>query len=54
MHLTVLSELETQFFLVINDFTRNYGFGAQSVRNYTLRWEEIEKFYCLEQNLYGQ
>ena len=36
MHITVLSNLETQLFFVINNITRYYGFWAQSIRNYTL------------------
>ena len=39
MHLTVLSELETQVFLIIEDLTGHDGFGTQSVRYSTLRWE---------------
>ena len=54
MHLTVFSNLETQVFLVINDLNGHYGFWTQSVINSALRWEEIEQFYCLEQNVYCQ
>ena len=54
MHLTVFSDLETQVFFVIDDLTGNYGFWAQSVRNPTLSWEEIDQFYCLEHNVYSQ
>ena len=54
MHLTVLSDLETQVFFVIEDLTRHDGFWAQSIRNTTLRWEEIKQFYCLEHNVYSQ
>ena len=40
MHLTVLSNLETKVFFVINDITIHNGFWAQSMKIYALRWEE--------------
>ena len=54
MHLTVLSDLETQVFFVIEDLTRHDGFWAQSIRNSTILWEEIKQFYCLEHNVYSK
>ena len=54
MHLKVLYNMETQVFFVIKDLTVHDGFWAQSVRNSTLRLEEIEQFYCLEHNVYSQ
>ena len=54
MYLIVLSNLETQVFLVVEDLTGHDGFGMQSVRYSTLRWEEIEQFHCLEHNVYRQ
>ena len=44
VHLKLLSNLETQVFFVIEDLTRHDGFWAQSIRNSTLRWEEIKQF----------
>ena len=52
MHLTVLSDLDTQVFFVIEDLAVNCGFWAQGIQNSTLRWEEIEQFHCLENNVY--
>ena len=54
MHLTVLSDMETRLFFVIENLTRHYGFGYQSAIYSALRWEEIDQFYCLEHNLYSQ
>ena len=54
MHLTLLTDLETQVFVVIDDLTRHDGFWVQSIRNSTVRWEEIKQFYCLEHNMYSQ
>ena len=54
MHLTVLSDMETQVFLVIDDLTGHDGFWTQSVRIPALCWEEIEQFHCMEHNVYIQ
>ena len=54
MHLTILSFLEAQVFFVIEDITRHDSFWAQSIRNFTLSWEEIKQFYCLEHYVYIQ
>ena len=56
MHLTVLSDLEAQVFFVIKDLTRHDGFWPQSIRNSTLRWEEIKQYtvwntMCIVDNL---
>ena len=39
---------------VHEDITGHDGFWAKSVINSTLHWEEIEQFYCLEQNVCSQ
>ena len=54
MQLKVLSDMETQMFLVIEDLTGHDGFWTQIVRNPALRWEEIEQFHCLEHNVYSK
>ena len=54
MHLTVLFDLETQVFFVINNLTGHYGFWSQRVRNSTLRWEEVDQFYYQKHNVYSQ
>ena len=54
MHLTVLSDMGTQVFFIIGDFTRHDGFWDQSIINSTLRWEEIKQLYPLEHNVYSQ
>jgi hypothetical protein len=54
VHLTVLSNLETQVFLVVESLSRHDGLWAQSVRNPSLRWEEIEHLDGIEHNVYHQ
>ena len=54
MHLTVLSNMDTQLFFVAKDLTAQNGLWNQSIRNSALCWEEIEQFHCLEQNVYFQ
>jgi hypothetical protein len=54
MHLTVLSNLETQAFLAVESLSRHDGLWAESVRNPSFRWEEIEHFDSIENNVYHQ
>ena len=54
MHLTVLSNLYTQVFLLVEGLTVHDCFGAQSFRHSTLRREEIEKLHGMYHNVNRQ
>ena len=54
VHLTVLSDLETQVLFVVKSLTRHDGFWAESIRNSSLRREEIEQLNGMEHNVYCQ
>jgi hypothetical protein len=54
VQLTVLSNLETQVFLVVKSLSRHNGLWAESVGNSSLHWEEIELLDSIEHNVYHQ
>ena len=54
MHLTVLSELQTQVLFVVERLTGHDGFRTESIRNSSLRREEIEQLNGMEHNVYCQ
>jgi hypothetical protein len=54
VHLTVLSNLETQVFPVVESLSRHDGLWAESVRNDSFCWEEIEHLDSIEHNVYHQ
>ena len=52
MHLTVLlTNLEMQVLLVVKRLTRHDCFWAESIRNSSLHWEEIEQLDGMEHNV---
>jgi hypothetical protein len=53
VHLTVLSHLETQVFLVVKSLSR-HGLWVESVGNSSFRWEEIEHLDSIKHNVYHQ
>ena len=54
VHLTVLSDLETQVLFVVKSLTRHDGFRAESIRNSSLHREEIEQLNGMEHDVYHQ
>ncbi len=54
MHLTVLSNLEAQVFLVVESLSSHNGLWAEHVGNSSLHWEEIEHLDSIEHNVYHQ
>jgi hypothetical protein len=54
VHLTTLPDLKTQVMFIIESLPRHDGFGAESIRNSPLWWEEVEEFKSMEDDVNRQ